>query len=319
MEQPWYAIADLPPPYGIHVWVLWEARRFKAVRGRHPQTKADVWGAVKPGNRIEPIKAIGEATAPGLWQPLDPDKFVGKLPSPVSPMISDRVVSERMRFDALEHATSEDLAQEMEADREAARVSHGFPVELQGRPWWYDISRIKYEPAGEVTLKNCEGRLLRAVTFSGAGKRRGFPQPPSAKALAEMAEAAANGQVDDEGEARLRLRMLPADRSDLLIALDWFARLNPPEFWTKRRALWDFNRPQRVLVARTVVPAPSFGDIAAEYGIDGGGEGAKRLYDRTLAKCLAAANGQQVHEHPVVDQMAVLRERNRAARRRADA
>lgn len=318
MEQPWYALVDMPPPYSIHVWVLWEGRRFKAVRGRHPQTGGDVWGAIKAGGRVEPIKAINGQAAPRLWQPVAPEKWAGKLPPAVSPMISDRVISELLRFDALEHVTSEEMAAEMEEGRKAARAtseSHGFHVEHLGTPWWYDLSRIKYEQPGEVTLKNCEGRLLRAVTFSGAGKHRGFPQPPTARVLAEM--AAAVSQSEDDADARLRLRMLPSDRSDILVALDWFVRLNPPEFWAHRRKLWDFNRPQKVLVARTVVPAPSFGDIAAEYGIDGGHNGAKRLYDKTLSKCLAAANGRQVHDRPVVDQMAALRERNRAFRRGA--
>ncbi len=88
MEAPWYAISDMPPPYTIHVWVLWEGRRFRAVRGRHLKTGADVWAAVRDGGQLQIINRIGTTGAPRLWQPLHPDKWAGLLPVPVSPVIN---------------------------------------------------------------------------------------------------------------------------------------------------------------------------------------------------------------------------------------
>lgn len=159
---------------------------------------------------------------------------------------------------------------------------------------------------------------MRALSFSGAGKRRGCPVPPTAKALAALAEAVDTLCHDDDAADErefLRLKMLPSDQSDLLTALDWFTRLNPPEFWRKDRETWSFSRVQRVLLARALPIAPSFGDIAATFHIVGGGSEAKRIYELAVDKCMAAANGLPMHDQPIVDRMTVLRERNRAARR----
>lgn len=314
----WYAVADMPPPYTIDVRVQWGARMFKARRGRHPQTGGDIWAAVKAGGQLEVIAAIGKEAAPEFWQPLNPEKWVAALPSPIRPASAEgRMVTERQRFGAVESASSEELAREMEADRDAARtgVSHLFHGEQAGRPWFYDATGLKYEPAGEVTLKHCEWRLLRAITFSGAGKRFGVRMPLSTKALAEMADAIARGWQGSDDDVSHRLKALPADIKDFTIAMAWFTKLNPIEFWKERRQPFEFNRPQKVIVARALPVPPTFGDIAAEYIKGGTEKDAKAIYDKAIRQCLAAANGQRVHQQPVVDQIAALRERNRAHRR----
>lgn len=323
MSEPlYYKTEDMPPPYTVDVWVVWSGREFKARRGCDPKTKRDVWAEVK-STGLQVIKSIDDQFAPWLWRPQFPEKWVGQLPEPVTRSKSGIMKAETMRFQAVDDATSEELARDMERDREAARVagvSSNFHVK-QPLPWWYIVNNIKHEGLGDVTKRNCEGRLMRALTFCGAKNGFGIALIPTAKAMAELAKAmeialAAGVNLDSDDESSLRLRALPVDIEDFPTAMAWYCQLSPPEFWKEKRKAWALNRPQKVLLARSLASPPSYSDIAHEYNI-GTGDEAKKMYDRAISQCLAAANGKRVHDVPVVDQVAALQERNRAYRRTA--
>lgn len=320
MSRPWYKTHDMPPPYTVNVRVMWDGREFVARRGRHPQTGKDVWAAVKAGGQLELITRIDDSVEPSLWQPLFPDKWAGALPEPVTLSKSRIMTAETMRFGAVDEASSEELAREMHNDREAARAAHVNHVvfhEKQPRQWWFDASDIKYQPMGSVTRRNCEARVMRALNFCGASKGFGMPVTPTAKALADLAEALAcalaMGISDDEDIAH-RLKPLPADLEDFLIAMGWFSALSPREFWKSDRKAWALNRAQKVMLARSLPSPPTFADLGHEYHV-GDAAATERMYDRSISQCLAAANGKRVHDVSVVDQVAALQERNRAYRR----
>lgn len=338
MSPPWYKTHDMPPPYTVNVRVMWDGREFVARRGRHPQTGKDVWAAVKAGGQLEVIGEIGGSFEPSLWQPLFPDKWAGALPEPVTLSETGRMVAEKTRFQAVEDASSEEIAREMERDRDAARVQavpHGFHGKRHVSQWWRDITQIRYEPSGSVTRRNCEGRVLRAVSFCGGNKFGGIKRALSADAWSEIAEAHAKWleafealrksaiaagrpvPVWDTDETGNFMRPLPEDLKDFEFSMSLFTALNPVEFWKSDRAAWAFNRSQKVILARSMAMPPSFADIATEYNIgDGSAAAGEHFYDRAVGQCLSAANGKRVHTKNVVDQIAALKERNRAFRRR---
>ncbi len=337
ITPPWYKTEDMPPPYTVNVRVMWDGREFVARRGRHPQTGKDVWAAVKAGGQLEVIGEIGGSFEPSLWQPLFPDKWAGVLPEPVTLAETGRMVAEKTRFLAVDEATSEELAMEMERDREAARVQanpHAFPVKRHVSQFWRDITQIRYEPPGSVTKRNCEGRVLRAVSFCGGNKFGGIKRALSADAWSAIADAHAKWleafealrksaiaagrpvPVWDTDETRNFMRPLPEDLKDFDFAMGLFTALNPVEFWKDGRKAWAFNRAQKVVFARSLPKPPTFADLAGEYNIgDRSAAAGEQLYDRAINQCVAAANGKRIHAKPVVDQIAALKERNRAYRR----
>lgn len=308
LAQDWYRLADQRPPYRVQVRVAWAARSFIAIRGRHPKTGHDVWAGWS-GVQHYQLDLPGE---PELWQPLHPEKWLLPLPAPV-PVSGMRMVSERLRFGAVEEATSADLAAEMERDRQDARrgrlVDDETPVIAS--QWWRDISQIAYHPAGDVSQRHAEGRVMRALAWAGVGGGLTLASRTVGQVLAGLAEAAAMGA--DDRDRGVRFTPLPADHDDFLIAMSWFTALNPPERRTDPRP-WSLTREQRILAMRARSVPLSFGDIGHAFGWKGH-QRAQQVYGAALDKVWRAANGRRVFKASSVDQIAALQERNRAYRR----
>lgn len=326
----WYRTSDMPPPLNVRVVVLWDDREFEAARINRDD--AVVWVTHQRGEAIflptknrrpeDPERPWAgwhtlSRKGPQYWRPINADRWALPLPEAVVfPKVAEGVMrSERLRFAAVDDAEAADLAREMEADRAQARDSREtIVVDRREVAWWLDQSRIDYEPAGEVTLRNCEGRLMRALAWCGSGD---FAEAVVvSEVLAEIAEAVA--EVPD-AEPGISFKPLPIDRRDFEIAMAWFTALSPPEHWRPGRKPWSLSQLQRVLVVRARPTPPSYDTMAEVFSYVRkkrvSGEYLRQQFRTGVERCLKAANGNAIYPG-VKDQIADLRERNRAFKRR---
>lgn len=347
MTELFYRLSDLRPPLGVLVRVIWDGRPpVEMARVAHPSTKRECWVYRDRDEGVVylPLDAralvesqrrardVGEpwagwhtlkSDAPEMWAPRDPQRWSLPLPEPVEVDFSApvRMVAERVKFGAVEEAEAADLAREMENEREALRAQgeRADVSQIHVKQWWRDVSEIKYEPSGEVSLRFCEGRLMRALAWCGAedgpGKMR-----VNAGLLHEIGEAAARALAELEAKGLGDLpppsfKPLPQDRADFEVAMGWFAAINPPELWSRRRKPWSLSREQRVLLYRSRAVPLSYGEIGARLGWRGH-QRAQQVFGEAVEGCWRAANGMPVLKTlKVKDQIAALRERNRAHRR----
>jgi hypothetical protein len=314
--SPWYRWEDMPPPYTVMTRWQWAGRIFVGIRSKHPKSGREIFTDARTSERVDLSRQKYDEDGspywvdlvPELWQPLKPELWRAPLPAPVVLSTAGILATEQQSFNAAE------AAREMEADRHHANsVSRETPDDA--KRWWRDISNIKYEPAGDVTLKMVEGRVMRALAFCGAGRGLTLTSVTACQVLAAAVEAH-DKAVSDSVEAIVnRLQPLPADHSDFETAMGWFVALNPPELWHKRRMAWALSKMQRVLLLRSFDVPLSYEAIGRECGWKGH-QRATQVYAEAVDKCWRAANGMQVHKHLMVsDQIAALRERNRAAKR----
>ena len=318
-DAPWYRYSDLPPPYTVMTRWQMAGRIFVGIRKRGERGKDLFCDAVT--GQVVSIEGY-----PELWQPLKPEAWSAPLPAPVVASSAGIMTTERMKFGAVEAASSAELAREMERDRAHANSSrktdgfHGKPEQPEAR-WWRDISNIKYEPKGEVSQRMAEARVMRALAWCGAGKPMTVGGSPMTSLVREIGEEAARALAEIEQitppDVAPRFRPLPLDHKDFDVAMGWFVALNPPELWNSRRLPWGLSRLQRVILWRSLATPLSFAEIAHECRwMDY--QRAQQAYADGIDKVWRAANGKRVHKQlKVRDQIAALRERNRASKRRA--
>ena len=338
---PWYRVSEVPPPFVIHVRLQCEGRVFVGARGLDPRSGETVWIEIKKRERV-PVFDLDFTYA--LWQPLAPDKWQGQLGTPITDIqsapswdgLEQKVWSETMRFTAVDEATAADLAREMEADRETARVqggsTHGSRGMTRETQWWRDITRIRYEAPPQIARQDAEARVLRAVAQSEARAAPNMARDAS-RALATLVR-----DMDDKARAALdgqrvpdpvpRFDPLPRDHDDFPVAMGWFAKLNPVELRRQGTPLGTLCPEQIVIVLRSLPIPLDFVEIG--YELAGMGSGIRSLvgrkgqrkpvsrqavrerYERAIDMCHRAANGLKVHPQlEPADQIAALRERNR--------
>lgn len=316
--SPWYPVSALRRA-NVRVRILWCGRMIEAARVRIPRTGRFGWvmrsedGDIvflppteivsyrhsETGDLITlPADSIAArwGDEPEAWQPLVPGLWPDPLPEPL------RTPEPRSgRIDGPGHRPVE-MSRETAEDRRRGQ-------------WWRDETRITYEPEGEVTLAMCEGRLMRAVSWCGAGAGLTLATRDTSQVLADLADAAglAWGQAGSVEAIAARFEPTPADRDDFDVAMGWFVRLNPPELWHAKRSLWSFNARQKILLWRAKQVPETFAEIGARLRMSD--TRAKQLYRDAIDKCHRAANGQRVRHHvTTIDQMAAVRARNRLAR-----
>lgn len=310
----WYALSDLPPGR-VRVRVLWAGRVFMAARVILPGSTRWGWYTTRDGEPVALPLSKRWPPEPEAWQPEKPAEFFGKR-SPPAPLRGtvDRMVTETVAFTAVAEAESADLAREMEADRETARVQTETTLHVQpGSQWWWNPHAILYQPQGEVEPEMAEGRLMRALAHADVGKGLTLHSMTVGDVLAGLADAAAlaNGPTPDP---LARFEPLPQDHADFLTAMSWFVALNPPERRHKRAKVWGLSMPQKVLAWGARAVPLSSGDMAALTGRSDARM--RQVRAEALGMLHRVANGLPARPHwPVVDQMAALRDRNRAYRR----
>jgi hypothetical protein len=342
----WYPMGGLPAHGRVLVWLFWAGRVFKAARifderGKKKGLRPLVWATVKDGEPVQYLPPPGQeeewGPEPTAFRPIYKERWDWPLPTPLE-TAAPQFVAERTRFQLVEEAEASDLAHEMEADRAHANavsrhVSRGTPaIEVQ---WWRDFDGLKYEQAPDISLKNAEWRLMRAIyncghdehDERGAGVMRAVTS-----ALADVMRELAENELHRSPDIIPRMKPAPRDEDDFLTAMSWFAALYPPEARPDPRfvGLWRFSRAQRVLILRALNTPKSFDEIGGElFGkhekrskqFETAGKRAQNLFKEAIEDCWRFANGMPNRKGVAarVDHVARLRETNRRAKREARA
>lgn len=310
-DAPWYAMEDAPPGR-LMVRLFWNARQFVAARIWHAKGKRWRWATID-GNgdyrSLPPGGKRGESwpDEPQCWQPIDPKQWTwpaGRdVPTPLPVQVTPRLVDIRPRKHD-ERLPVDDCAGNRTP---AGNGNHGYD-------WWRDASAISYAAIGTVSLRMTEGRLMRALAHCGETRPRGR-QPTTRTMDAEIAACMQEMEANDSRVVAARFKALPQDHSDFDIAMAWFAALNPPELWHKRREPWSLNRLQWVLIYRALDVPLTFAEIAHEFHVKQ--SRAHVLYRDAIEACWRVANGKSAYKHlSKLDRMAALRERNTFHHRR---
>ncbi len=319
-----YSTAQMKPPLGVKVKVVWNGRHFVAARVAHPATKRECWIAEvnripvflpadtdRPFSPSAPWVGFGglAGTAPELWAPLCPDKWQVPLPEPACEM--DEAAQPRMWASKQEFNAAE-AAAEMERDR--ADVSRETPAEAVASrvawQWWRDASQIRYEPATALSERMAEGRLMRAVACCGAGKGLTLRAKSYSTIIVAIAETLAGADDMPANDPGIRFEPLPQDHDDFDTAMRWFAGLNPVDMRGARHAAWSLSNRQTVLVLRSMSVPWSFDEIGDHLQLSG--ERCRQINVSALKTAWKIGRGDL---DPLSPQIAKLRERNRRARR----
>lgn len=262
-----YPVTPGHPPLGVAVVVIWDGRApFVAARAVHPTSKRRGWltndtSDSKRGRPVflpcrdaprDPSRPYAgwhtlKGDAPDCWWPQHPDKWQAPLPEPLPQGLAShegRMWSERTRFQAVEDAEAEELARDMEADRQAARARGEDPnaAELPEKQWWLDPHLVTYSAAGSISEREAEGRLMRALNTE---RWVSVDRPGDGTFTPEDAIAWRLGQPEPNGR----------DRDDMLTALGWLAALE-----TDPRA-------EKLMRLRSSVPAMTWRRIGKGAGL----------------------------------------------------
>lgn len=312
-DAPRYPVTPKHPPFNVRVVVHWNGRTFRAARVTHPKERRYCWvrnfedgGHVYLPPKIYPKAKKKAAQAwdpePEWWRPENPEAWQGALPEPLPPI----AVPEYRRVPDVSrmiNIRARRQRQETAEDKSAAEKT----------PWWWDASKIKYQPEGEVDLDMAIGRLMRAAAVSGASGLQGAPEKRKDKTFDSIAEAAAEAareaeQAKESSSRRERFQPGPADLRDWITAMSWFAALGASDLNPSLEP-WELTLEQEVIVWRA--NRRSWRSIATELGRSA--HYARDIYRNAMEKIWRAANGQDVltyRRNP--DPLSKLRERNRA-------
>lgn len=344
MSEVWYrpdAEANTPP-LRARCRVVWGGRMFAAWRDTHPKTRRRCW-AVDLGDGIVdywppkqwPRSYRGMGDEPELFQPRHPESWPYPLPEPERASEAGRMYSTRgsgrgtgsARYGAMaaQAAQSAAAVAEIESalgftldDLRRERAAEAAADEDRGRRWWKDSSLLTYSQPGEITRDEAEARILRAILTDGLRPwkqgerlRRAWPQE-----LIDWAEAQKTLAEDPRADTRERFVPSPDDISDSLVAMKWFAALDPPQL-RREAILTEFTRDQVLLILRALEPPYTWRQIGRHELVGRVSHTqARRFYRDALERIWRAANGFKVFDHVTVrDELAALRERNRVFKR----
>lgn len=324
--ETWYPPTSDIPGLGIRVLVQWAGRQFAACRYYDKDVGQIRWATFEKGQRVNLPPKGQEADfgyEPQAWRPEKPDLWKADLPEPLT-SCEPRMWSSRTKFQAVEEASAEELAREMEADRADAQrgcfaAENGAAAaraQMRDRQWWRDGTLISYSQPGSISKQEAEGRMMRALAWCGAGSGLTLRERTPLTILAAISDFM-DGMEDER--ASMKFDPLPQDAQDFEVAMGWFVRLYPLEMRGKHAESWDFSTTQKVLLWRSRAVPLSFDQIGRLLAIS---ESAARQrvyggprYVGALERVWRAANGWKVWDHlTVADQVVELRKRNRLAR-----
>lgn len=312
-ETPRYPVTPQHPPRLVRVRLQWNGRLFEAARVPHGRGRIAWMVRRNDGSKryLPPKHAQQQGPhawppEPEWWQPLQPDKWDAPLPPPLPLLPSGRrhdglmrMVNIRARPRRRVRAQADDLA-------------------ADDKPWWWDATAIRYEPRGSITPEMAEGRLMRALTVSGAGVLREAVPIVAAATFRDLAAAARAA----EAEARIatppkeRIAHGPADREDWLNAMGWFAELNPPSYAVahdlqRQGATRDLSDRQMLLVWRA--HQRSWRAIGEELGRPA--STVRDTFIRMIARVVEIANAPP-GESMLARHIELVQARNRSYKRR---
>lgn len=191
----WFQPSD-PPPFDLKVLGRRGRSQFPCVRILHRQRRCPVWGRLR-GPRIQWLREPPEA-----WRPLDPS-YAHPKPSRPPAAFLERMAALDAKPQAIETA-------------------------VEARAWWLDAGAVTYSPAGAITPREAEGRVMRALNTARTTKLE-RPGGPGLNAdwIAKMVT-----KVEIETGIRERatywhdnFQPTPRDISDCPTAVGWVAPL----------------------------------------------------------------------------------------------
>lgn len=348
-REKWYRpnIEANTPPLRARCRVQWGGRVFVAWRDTHPKTRRRCWSVEIGDGLVEywppkqwPRNYRDMGDEPDLFQPRDPEHWEYPLPEPVAAPAESVMVSSRGsgRFSAMsaQAAQSDATRREIESalgftmdDLARERAEDGTRADDIASRWWRDASLVTYSPQGDVTLAEAEARVLRAILTDalrpwkhGAQQVRAWPQE-----FTDWIEA--QRKLAEDPKADLRERFAPSrdDIRDSLVAMGWFAKLDPPQLrpgasdahasGASAPIREEFTRDQVLLILRAIEPPYTWRQIGQHELVGGVSHTqARRFYKEAIDRVWRAANGMPVFKHVSVrDELGALRERNRAHKR----
>lgn len=292
MADEWYGIDALPRGAVHGIVARWPGFEVPAATATDKKGVRS-WYEVK-GKSLSPLSVPVEA-----WRPADASRWRwpnGVVPEPLSVQVYPRLAAiGGVAFDATLAAA------EMEEWREAARCRRDDEPEERDNQWWRDITRVVYQPMGSVTLEMAEARVMRHLILE-----RSLPLPmrrakSNAAVLADMKRSLADVYGEEpEVDWVPPLKPTEEDHRDFDVVLTWIV-----EAALTRRQM-------TVLRARMQSPPATWVQIGDELHLTR--QRARGIYSNSIEMLCEAAN--KPAERSVVA-IADLRERNRAARRRA--
>lgn len=293
--EAWYAAADMLPPLRVLVRVMWIGREFDAVRLMQPKRRRIGWQTIHNGDPVYlPPKGRDRIWGhdPELWRPIDPANWPHALPEPRT----------------LLHPAWPPVSQDVSRETRLAGSAQN-PLDPL---WWRDITLVSRSPEGDVSRLEAEGRIMRALNVNWAVRMERPQQNSNAAVIARMSAEKLAVEIDEPilADWRPPFEPLGLDYDDFLAAMAWFAALNPPELWHKRRKPGSMNRAQLVLLYRAMDPPSSWRFIGDQWSVSA--ERARQIFQSSIDKVHRAANGKPVYKHVRVEnRMALVREQNK--------
>lgn len=274
ITKAWLKSRGLKVPRGIaadeHVWVVVtdDGDTLYLPDPRAPRDRDRGWIG---WHTLGVDRETGEFFDPEFWAPplgkADAWRAASVFPEPAfyhDPAAPARMWHEAASFDA---ATA---AAEMEADRETARVSREKTQAVYdgiAEQWWRDETKIKFGQSPDtLTLKDCEGRLMRCLAISSSG---GFAEGLDSGLDVETASMVGDGLMALAAETSeyvrndvpVPLQPSPKDGGEnYLQCMAWFLELGK----VHDRPDWSvngFSRRQRILVWRAAANPLSYDEI----------------------------------------------------------
>lgn len=286
----WFSMSDLPPGR-VRVRVRWPGYVVIAASDVDRKGRRH-WHEVIDRD-LRPLRARPEA-----WQPLDVTRWQwpnGREPEPLPIQVTPSLATiGGVSFDATAAAA------EMEEWREAARAQADIPPPEKGQ-WWRDISLVRYEPMGAVSLDHGEARIMRHLILERSMPLDLRRQRSNAAVLADLKLTWADiyGAQARGGDWQPPLVAQPEDHADFDVVMGWFAEVAPA------------NREMIVLRGRMLAPPATWVELGDE--ISRHWTRAQQIYKAAIEDLVAAANRPRLRGEA---RIAALRERNRVARGR---
>lgn len=331
------------------------------MRSGHPKATATCWLTHNKGRAVllptdtdppDPRRPWAgwhtlNGEAPDYWRPIHPERWQAPLPAPAyiqTPSAPGLMWSSttRRRSTALDQVarvgidglSAAELAREMEDMREAARAEGAGPEdEPPEAQWWLDPHAVTYSAPGVITMREAEGRLMRAFAAEWWVRVEWPRLKTSAQVLANMSKSLPLALDEAAAQDPIIARPEPTgrDHDDMLEALGWL-RILPRVTWrtigsvhlgkagvakVRRNVVIggrlgdSMLRGEEVLRLRARTPPLSWRRIGDDIGRSA--EAARDLYRSALAEVTAAANGTATPE------VETVRAKRHAERARLDA
>lgn len=275
---------DLPPERR-QVRLIAQGRVFDAVRGVPPGGSGTIWGVRQ---RTGGVAQWLPGLYPDAWQPMSLATWEwprGEVPEPLA-STSGLMWSSTTRFGAVEDAESDELARDMERDRDCARRGSSRDGEAAApEPQkWRDVHEVAYREPGAVTVADVEARVCRALSYDRLIPLDIKRQRTNAAVLADMKQWMEVSQADPTVDWRPPFKPTAEDIADYLRVMDWIA-----EVYCDTPGGWEQSREATILAGRIKDPPEAWEEIAEGQGVSR--QAARKRYDRLMQKLAAVANG----------------------------